>query len=675
MDDSSISAEERLRLAVAAARLGYWQWDPATDKLDFSERTNEVFGLHEGHGLTFTEFLDILHPDDRERVRLAVAKSVEEKTDYSIEYQILWPSGELRWVAAMGCAYYDDAGVPRCMAGVVLDVTDRKRATEELARSEERYRSFVQQSSEAIWRCELDQPVPVNLDEDAQIDAMYIHAYLAECNDSMARMYGFNSADEIVGARLDDLMVRSDPDNVEYLKNFIRSGYRLVDAASHEVDRYGNSVYFLNNLIGIIESGHLVRAWGTQRDVSEQRRIEEDRERILALERAARGQSEHANRMKDEFLSTLSHELRTPLNAILGWSQLIQSEPMPKEIQQGVESIERNARTQVQIIDDLLDMSRITAGKVRLDVQQVRPSDVIEAALETLHPAAEAKGVRIHKVLDPLAGPVSGDPGRLQQVMWNIFSNAVKFTPRGGRVQVLLERVNSHIEITVSDTGQGIEPEFLPFIFDRFSQADSSTRRRYGGLGLGLAIAKSLLELHGGSIRAKSPGLDQGATFIIALPLMVVHERDDGREHPANAQSGQPELSAPMLAGVKALVVDDEPDARELICRVLQKRGAEVAVAASAQEALQMLARYRPDILISDIGMPVEDGYDLIRAVRSLDAEQGGTIPAIALTAFARTEDRQRAFLAGFQLHVSKPVEPNELVAMVASLVGRIPKG
>jgi CheY-like chemotaxis protein len=323
------------------------------------------------------------------------------------------------------------------------------------------------------------------------------------------------------------------------------------------------------------------------------------------------------------------------------------------------------------LIEDLLDMSRIISGKLRLDVQRLDLADVIRAAAQTVEPAAAAKDIRVQLVLDPMTGPVSGDPNRLQQVFWNLLSNAIKFTAKGGRVQVLLERINSHLEVSVIDTGEGIDPAFLPHVFDRFRQADATTTRRHGGLGLGLAIVKQVVELHGGTIRAKSPGKNHGATFIVSLPLTVVHPEIDPlppRRHPTAEPVAVAVDSSVRIAGVRVLVVDDEPDARALLRRLFEERGATVSTASSATEALSILQTERPDVLISDIGMPDEDGYTLIRRVRSLRPEHGGRTPAIALTAYARAEDRVKAVVAGFQHHLSKPIEPVELIVMVASL-------
>ncbi len=388
--------------------------------------------------------------------------------------------------------------------------------------------------------------------------------------------------------------------------------------------------------------------------------------------RLARELAETASRGKDEFLATISHELRTPLNAMMGWAQLLQLQPDNREkLDRGLVTIVRNAKLQAQLIDDLLDVSRIVSGKMRLEVRAVDLSRVIDSALDSVRPAALAKQIRLRRLLDPLAGPVAGDPDRLQQVIWNLVSNAVKFTPARGHVEVRLERVNSHIEILVSDTGIGIAPELLPHVFDRFRQYDYGPVGKQGGLGLGLAIVRNLVELHGGTVRVKSPGEGRGSTFIVSLPVSIAHldATRNGRVHPT-AAADEPSLEDPTidLQGVRVLVIDDEPDARETIQQILELCHAEVWTAASAAEGFAELERRRPDILVSDIGLPGEDGYSLIRRVRALPAERGGRTPALALTAFARGEDRRRALLAGFQMHLSKPVEISELAAVVANL-------
>ncbi|MDQ1591347.1 MAG: hypothetical protein QOG71_1974 [Pyrinomonadaceae bacterium] len=406
-----------------------------------------------------------------------------------------------------------------------------------------------------------------------------------------------------------------------------------------------------------------------------QRRTEEERALLLA-------EAEAANRTKDEFLATMSHELRTPMTAILGWAQLLRSQTLSAaDYERALEIVERNAQAQKKLIDDLLDISRIITGKLRLDVRPVDVAGVVTATVDALRPTAEAKGIRLQSLLDTKAGPVSGDPDRLQQVVWNLLSNAIKFTPKGGRVQVRLERVNSHVEIIVSDSGKGISVEFLPHVFDRFRQADGTSTRRHGGLGLGLSIVRQLVELHGGTVAVESAGENQGATFVVQLPVMVTSRQPEAagtlpRRHPT---SGGDDLSfdcPPSLEGLHVLIVDDEPDTRRLLRTVLERCGTKVTTAASAVEALASFTQSKPDIIISDIGMPGEDGYELIGKLRAAEAGSGGgRTPAIALTAYARVEDRVRALNAGFQVHVPKPIEPVELLAVVASLAGRTGNG
>jgi PAS domain S-box-containing protein len=399
-----------------------------------------------------------------------------------------------------------------------------------------------------------------------------------------------------------------------------------------------------------------------------------EREQLLERERIARAAAERMGELKDEFLANLSHELRTPLSAIVGWSKVLrQGAKDEADLRNGLETIERNARIQKQLIDDLLDMNRIASGKVRLDIQPVAPISFIEAAIETVRPAADAKDIQIEKRLDPEASPIAGDPGRLQQVVWNLLSNAIKFTPRGGKVQVILSCADSHVEIAVKDTGTGIHPDFLDHVFERFRQEEASKNRKYGGLGLGLAIVKHLVELHGGVVRAESPGPGSGATFYVQLPMMSsqrVSDRHPGIVH-ATADLKGTDFSNIDLAGIKVLVVDDESDARDLVRRVLSDCHAEVLTAGSANDALLLIKNEKPNVLVSDIGMPDVDGYELLKRVRTLEQSRGERIPAIALTAFARSEDRTRALRAGFLVHVSKPVEPSELVATVASVTGR----
>ena len=395
----------------------------------------------------------------------------------------------------------------------------------------------------------------------------------------------------------------------------------------------------------------------------------------IAIENILNSEAREANRIKDEFLATLSHELRTPLTAMLGWTQLLRTGQLsPDESAHGLEIVERNVMAQAKLIDDLLDVSRIITGKLRLGIRPLSLVAVVDAALDVVRPSASAKGVQLESVFDDDVHQMTGDPDRLQQVVWNLLVNAIKFTPSGGRVRVRLQREGSHAQIEVSDTGEGINPEFLPHIFDRFRQADSSSRRTHGGLGLGLAIVRHVVELHGGQVSAASDGPGRGATFVVRLPVAAV--AGDGHEprlEPAAPRTPIAPQAAADLTGVRVLVVDDEPDGREMIGKVLRLYGAEVELASTVREALSMFDQSPPDVLVSDIGMPGQDGYDLIRLVRQLPAGRGGRVPAMALTAFAREEDRLRAMSSGFQMHVSKPVEPVELAGGVARLASGHP--
>jgi signal transduction histidine kinase/CheY-like chemotaxis protein len=396
-----------------------------------------------------------------------------------------------------------------------------------------------------------------------------------------------------------------------------------------------------------------------------------EKARLLESERLARAEAERASRLKDEFLATLSHELRTPLNAVLGWATILRErKESDQQMVQGLDAIDRNARVQAQIIDDLLDMSRIISGKVRLDVQPLDLPAVVLEAVDTVRATASTKRIRLQTVVDPLNASILGDPNRLQQVFWNLLNNAIKFTPKGGRVQVLLQRINSHVDVSVIDTGEGISPEFLPYIFNRFQQADPSTTRRHGGLGLGLAIVKSLVELQGGTVRAKSPGIGKGASFIVTLPLTVFHPPPDegDRDHPKSWSRELPVAARISLEGVRVLAIDDDADARNLLKAMLESAGATTYLAGSAQEGLEQLLRHEVEVLICDIGMPETDGYTLIRQVRTLPDREKSEVAAVALTAYARMQDRMEAMQAGFQNHLPKPVEPSELLAVVRSL-------
>jgi PAS domain S-box-containing protein len=490
------------------------------------------------------------------------------------------------------------------------------------------------------------------------------------CNQALTQILG-KPAEQILGSACHELL-RGWPDEPEAVPFTClpEAGQRRSVELSRG-DRWVEVA--LDAVVG--DEGNVSGAVCILSDISDRKQAEGERLQLLGREQAARAEAETANRLKDEFLATVSHELRTPLNAMLGWARLLRTGTLDQATtDRALEAIERNAKSQSQLIEDLLDVSRIVSGKLLLDFRPLELVTIIKAAIEIVSSSAEAKSIRIESTLDPAAGPVSGDSVRLQQVVWNLLSNAVKFTPMGGRIEVRLDRVDSSARITVSDSGRGIGANFLPYVFDRFRQADGTYARGYGGLGLGLAIVRHLLEMHGGTVRADSRGEGQGATFTVELPLLVTPSWDGGfGMGTETAVTRTP--NSEVLDGLRVLVVDDEADARELFTVLLQQRGARVTAVASSDEALTVLAETppgdRPDILLADIGMPEMDGYQLIARVRALEPGQGGQIPAVALTAHAGCEDRNRSLLAGFQKHLSKPVEPAELAAVVAHLAGK----
>jgi PAS domain S-box-containing protein len=489
-------------------------------------------------------------------------------------------------------------------------------------------------------------------------------------NAGAQRTFGYTSA-EIVGKSMEVLLPPDRSNEEAEILTRLHNGERLDHFETVRVRKDGVRIDVAVSISPIHgRDGQVIAYAKIARDITDLKLNERHREHMLEVERAARAEAERAGRMKDEFLATLSHELRTPLNAILGWSQLLRRDSQGEDLSQGLEAIERNARAQTQIIGDLLDMSRIISGKLRLEMRRINLMQVMENAFETVRPAAEAKGIRLDLSPAGITPMASGDPNRLQQVFWNLLSNAIRFTPRGGQIRTLVVDVDHHWEINITDTGAGIDPDFLPYVFDRFRQADGSSTRKHGGLGLGLAITKQLVELHGGTVRVISDGQGKGATFTVSLPIQASAESPQ----PGGAIAAtdiSPVLSA-TLRDLKILVVDDEPDARALLSRLLKGSQANVHCVSSAAEALRLIEEQPPDVLVSDIGMPDEDGYSLIRKVRRMTNERARNLPAVAVTAYARSEDRSRAVLSGYQMHIAKPVEAAELIAMVASLAGRV---
>jgi PAS domain S-box-containing protein len=518
---------------------------------------------------------------------------------------------------------------------------------------------------------------------DDAIVSKDLNSTIISWNRAAERMFGYTAA-EAIGRSIRMIIPADRQFEEDTVMERVRAGRLLSHFDTVRQHKDGTLIPISLTVSPIYDAaGRLSGASKIARDITERVRLmaaakeHADNTTKISLENARLyAEARDANRMKDDFLAVLSHELRTPLNAIVGYSRLLRGGMLPKEeIARGFETLERNATWLTQIVEDVLDVSRIVSGKIRLDVQTVDLPIIVDNAVSTMQPAAAAKGVRIQTLIDPHLGPVSGDPDRLQQVLWNLVSNAVKFTPKGGRVQVRLERVDSDVQVIVSDTGVGIRAEFLPHVFERFRQGDSGPTRTYGGLGLGLAIVRHIVEMHGGSVLAESGGPQQGATFTVRLPLMIVRtdSSEARREHPLT-QLRNPLKTLTDLRGIRVLAVDDEADALRLLRVVLETAGAEVTTVSSPAEALRIIGAMKPDVLVADLGMPDMDGFALIERIRSSPNPEVRDVPAAALTAFARSEDRTKALQRGFEMHLAKPVDPGELVASVANLARRARK-
>jgi PAS domain S-box-containing protein len=660
-DGTPRESEERFRLLVESVRdYAIFMLDPDGRILTWNAGAERIKGYSASEiiGQHFSRFYPPEAGDfPAHELRVAAAEGRFEDEGWRVK-----KDGSRFWANVVITALYGRDKTLIGFAKVTRDLSERREHEDRLQQSEERFRLLVEGVS------------------DYAIFMLDVNGVVETWNGGAARIKGYRP-EEIIGQHFSKF----------YPEDAVESGWpehelRVAAAEGRFVDegwrvRKDGSRFWAHVTITALrdETGRLRGFAKLTRDLTERKRAEAlevsgaERETMLEAERNARMLAQRSARIKDEFLATLSHELRTPLNAILGWTQLLRSRGVsePAELDRAMEIIERNARAQVRLIDDLLDLSRIMSGRFRLDVQQVSLGDIVSSALDSIEPTARTKGVRVESVLDPRSVVVSGDPARLQQVFWNLLSNAVKFTPKGGKIQIVLQRVNSHIEFSISDTGIGIPAAFLPHVFERFSQKDSSTHREYGGLGLGLAICKQLVDLHGGSIQAKSAGEGQGATFVVTLPLIILgRERDPAaRVHPTAAELSEV-VPMPRLDGVRALVVDDEADALELIQRVLENQGALVSTVRSGDAALRLLESSTPDVLISDIGMPAMDGYQFMRRMRAAEPKER-RIPALALTAFARPDDRKHAILAGYQAHLAKPFDMAELAIVVAGLVGR----
>ena len=535
---------------------------------------------------------------------------------------------------------------------------ERQRTQELLQQSDERLRHALTAARLGTWEWEIATDRITTYGHLLPLFGLANEQFSGKRGDFMGRMHDDDRP------RVEQLLEQSILGEVEYDTDF-----RVVWP--------DNSVHWLMGKGAVLKSDdgtprHMI---GVNMEITDLKNAQHERERLLLNEKDLRARAEAANRMKDEFLATVSHELRTPLNAILGWTTLLRKGQLDdRGIDKALETVERNARSQTKLIEDLLDISRITTGHLKLEVQSMDLPSVIRAALESLHPAAEARQIKLQALVDNAAGPVWGDPQRMQQIVWNLLSNAIKFTPKGGQVQVRLERANSHVELAVSDTGQGISANFLPHVFERFVQEDASSKRKHGGLGIGLAIVRQLVEIHGGQVTAESEGEGKGATFRVVLPIMLARRKSlqEDERLVATARVGT-QSEQHLLNGLRVLAVDDEADARELLAELLSANGVEVRVASSGVDALATLEQWSPDVLISDIGMPDMDGYELLRELRFKENKGKNTrLPALALTAYATAEDRMRALQSGFQMHIAKPVDPEELTTVLASLTGRL---
>ncbi|HEX8367857.1 MAG TPA: ATP-binding protein [Pyrinomonadaceae bacterium] len=654
IEEALRESDARLRLAIDISRTSTFDIDLQTDEVQTDDIGREIYGWSAGTPLTFSQVQSHFHPDDREEVirRVSDALAPSGSDEFEVEQRIIRTDGKTRWIRVRGRAFFAGEGehraAVRCL-GTYIDITESKQAEEALRESEERYRNLFNSIDEGF--CVIE----VMFDEnDKAVDYRFL-----EINPTFEQQTGLKNA---LGRRMRELAPNHEEYWFETYGKVVLTGEAIrFESGAQALNRWFDFYAFR---IGNFESRKVAVLF---KDITERKREEEEREGLLKSAQEARRTAEEASRLKDEFLAIVSHELRTPLNSILGWTQMFRRQPLNKTIiERAFETIERNARSQNQLIEDLLDVSRIISGKVRLDIQPVKLTKIIEAALDSVRPAADAREIILQTMLDEKIEPVSGDPDRLQQIIWNLLSNAIKFTPPGGKVEVRLEQENSHVEVIVADNGKGIERDFLPFVFDRFRQADSSSKRQYGGLGLGLSIVRQLTELHGGSVAVFSGGEGKGATFTVILPLTGISRQ---KEYQKTSPAGKNGFSgnAPNLAGTRVLLVDDDEDTRILLSMLLEQSSAAVKSAASVSEALQFLETEVFDLLISDIEMPHQDGYDLIKFVREMPQKRN--IPAIAVTAYARNEDRLRAIASGYDMHVPKPVESGELLTIIKSLV------
>jgi PAS domain S-box-containing protein len=660
-------SEQRSLLAQKSVGVGIWEWNLKTGAVEWSEGVYELLGLPAGSREPKVEaWHDFILPEDFEAANAKIQRLIADGADqFYDEFRIKRVDGAVRWIASQGQIIRGRNNDAERLFGVNYDITARKES--ELAIKNLNHELNIRiKELQTIFEI---APVGIAVAADPNCDVI-------SANPALAKILGIAPGDNIS-------CNPSNAGNVPYkhlkdgrelasqelpMQRAVREKRTILDDETDIQRADGKLVTIYSYAAPVFdEKGEVVSCIAAHIDVTERKKDERERERQLDLEQSLRLQAEEANRLKDEFLATVSHELRTPLNSIIGWITMLRDGNLAGDNRErALEAIERGAKSQSQLIEDLLDVSRIISGKLGLDAQPVNIVPVINAAVETVRPAAEAKGIELHAITSAKIAMISGDADRLQQIIWNLLSNAIKFTPGGGAVEILLPESDSQVEIIVRDNGKGISRDFLPFVFDRFRQADGSITRHFTGLGLGLAIVRHLVELHGGTVGVESEGEGKGASFTVRLPSMALPEAG-AREH---AAADEFHVDFPVLDDLRILIVDDEDNTRELLKLVFDNCAAAVDVAASAAEALEKVKKLPPDVIVSDIGMPDEDGYTLMQKIRLWEKETGREpqIPAIALTAYARAEDRRQALDSGYQMHISKPVEPFELTRLIENL-------
>lgn len=734
-------SQDRLELALDTAVMGTWEWNLQQNTFVCSQLLAQVLDIPENACLTtYQSFLETIHPEDRDIVDRAIKYAISHKSDYWLEFRHLRRDGKIAWIDTRGKIYCDRTNEPLRAIATFTDITETKE------REHQRQQFFLQER--LVYQIAQQVRQSLDLEEILETTVHQVRLFL-DCDRVV--IFQFIAADwngmvltESVGSDWSAILGKEIYDPCfatnwveKYKQGRVQKVENIHDGklTPCHVELLAQFQVQANLVVPILESDNLwglliahqcstPRKWqdleisllkqlATQVgiaiqqsllfsqvkiELNERKQAQQALENSLQREQLLREEAEKANRIKDEFLAVLSHELRSPLNPILGWSKILLKDGKLNEERkkQALQIIERNAKVQSQLIEDLLDISRILRGKLKLEAEKVSLVSVILSALETVRLSANAKNINLRFLVDTSPGInsnnlnsnnltevintelelwetgiesnypaylVLGESARLQQIIWNLLSNAVKFTPKGGKVAIKLEALENQAKITITDTGKGITQEFLPHVFDYFRQADSATTRKFGGLGLGLAIVRYLVEMHGGTVKADSLGQDKGATFTVSLPLLAV---DKNAEDNNNLSAEQ--IESHNLEGLRILVVDDELDSREFISFVLEQDGAEVTTAASAIEALQIFPNLQPDILVSDIGMPDMDGYMLLSEIRSMQPAAGGNIPAIALTAYAGELDRKQALSVGFHSHVAKPVEPDNFIATVLEI-------